>query len=50
MKYLVFILFLLQGCSAMGTLAVSTVANALGNALGEKLEEAYDKTGKEKEE
>lgn len=46
-RYLVFMLLLLQGCSTIGTLAVSTAANALGNVLGEKLEEAYDKTSDE---
>ena len=46
-RYLVFMLLLLQGCAAMGTIATSTVANALGNVIGEKLEEAYDKTSDE---
>jgi len=49
MKYLVFILLLLTGCSAVGDLALSTTANALGNVLGNKLEDAYDeKISKEK--
>jgi hypothetical protein len=42
MKYLAFILLLLTGCSAVGDLALSTTANALGNVLGNKLEDAYD--------
>ena len=42
MKYLAFILLLLTGCSAVGDLALSTTANALGNVLGNKLEVAYD--------
>ena len=49
MKYLVFILLLLTGCLAVGDLALSTTANALGNVLGNKLEDAYDeKISKEK--
>ena len=41
---------MLQGCSTVGNLAGGIFVNALGNVLGEKLQDAYEETQKEKEE
>ena len=48
MKYLIFMLLMLQGCTIATNVGVGILTNTLGDVIGDKINDAMDENEKDK--